>query len=142
MRWGIAGMDETSLRALLGSAVGDEPPIEPLGRKSLRDGIRLRRRARMRRAASVTAVVAVVAAIPAVSAVLGNRSARNPPPAVTVIRIGALTDPGSTGVNAAAFSPDGKMLATADQNGSTYLWNVSSHSRLAALPDPSSNGVH
>src|SRR5580692_1668123 len=62
--------------------------------------------------------------------------------AATVRRIAALTDPDSTGVNAAAFSPDGKMLATADQNGSTYLWNVADHSRLAALPDPSSNGVH
>jgi serine/threonine-protein kinase len=62
--------------------------------------------------------------------------------AVTVSRIAALTDPGSTGVNAAAFSPSGQMLATADQNGSTYLWDVASHSRLAALTDPSSNGVH
>jgi Tol biopolymer transport system component len=62
--------------------------------------------------------------------------------AATVRRIAALTDPESTGVNAAAFSPDGRMLATADQNGSTYLWNVADHSRLAALPDPSSDGVH
>jgi Tol biopolymer transport system component len=62
--------------------------------------------------------------------------------AVTFSRIAALTDPASTGVNAASFSPDGKMLATADQNGSTYLWDVASHSRLAALTDPSSDGVH
>jgi DNA-binding beta-propeller fold protein YncE len=69
-------MDETSLRALLDSAIGDEPPIGPVGRNSLRVGIRLRRRARMRRAAGAAAVVAAVAAaLPAVTGVLGNRAA-------------------------------------------------------------------
>ena len=62
--------------------------------------------------------------------------------AVTARRIASLTDPASTGVNAASFSPDGQMLATADQNGSTYLWDVATHGRLAALLDPSSDGVH
>ena len=38
-----------------------------------------------------------------------------------------LTDPasGSQGVGAVAFSPDGRLLAAGDTNGTTYLWRVS-----------------
>ena len=35
-----------------------------------------------------------------------------------------LTDPGSQGAQAGAFSPNGQTLAIADDNGSTYLWQV------------------
>jgi serine/threonine protein kinase len=38
--------------------------------------------------------------------------------------IGTVTDPGSKGAEAGAFSPDGQTLAIADDNGSTYLWQV------------------
>jgi hypothetical protein len=48
----MASMDETSLPALLEAAFGDdEPPTGPAGRNWLREGIRMRRRARLRRAA-------------------------------------------------------------------------------------------
>jgi WD40 repeat protein len=43
-------------------------------------------------------------------------------PAGVMCRVGVLTDPHSNGVYWAAVSPDGRMLATADGNGSTYLW--------------------
>lgn len=46
--------------------------------------------------------------------------------------IAKLHDPGSRGVTAALFSPDGSMLAIVDANGRAYLWNVASH-RLAAI---------
>jgi DNA-binding beta-propeller fold protein YncE len=70
-------MDETLVRGLLETALGDEPPIGPVARNSLLAGIRLRRRARMRRAVSGAAAVAVVAAvIPAATGVFGNTSAR------------------------------------------------------------------
>ncbi len=76
MRWGTAGMDETSLRTLLKSAMGDEPPIGLVGRNPLREGIQLRRRARMRRAAGAAAVVAAVAAaLTAVTGILGDKAA-------------------------------------------------------------------
>jgi DNA-binding beta-propeller fold protein YncE len=69
-------MDETLVRGLLETALGDEPPIGPVARNSLLAGIRLRRRARMRRAVSGAAAVAVVAAvIPAATGVFGNTSA-------------------------------------------------------------------
>ena len=65
----------------------------------------------------------------------------NPPGAVTASRIGALTDPGSLGVDAVAFSPDGRVLATADHNGRIYPWNVATRRRAATLTDPGSDGV-
>jgi len=66
-------MDETSVRRLLETAIGDEPPMGPVARNSLRAGIKLRRRARMRRAAGGAAVVIVSAAvIPAAIATLAN----------------------------------------------------------------------
>jgi YVTN family beta-propeller protein len=69
-------MDETSLRGLLETALAGEPPIGPVARNSLRAGIKLRRRARIRRAAGGTAVVAAMAAvIPAVTGVLGSTAA-------------------------------------------------------------------
>lgn len=68
-------MDETSLHALLDSAIGDEPPIGPVARNSLREGMKLRRRGRLWRAAGAAAVVTAAAAcIPAFTGVAGNRA--------------------------------------------------------------------
>jgi DNA-binding beta-propeller fold protein YncE len=69
-------MDENWVRQVLGTALGEEPPIGPVARNSLRAGIRLRRRLRMRRAAGGAAAVVVAAAvIPAAAGVFGNTSA-------------------------------------------------------------------
>jgi YVTN family beta-propeller protein len=69
-------MDETSLRGLLETALSDEPAIGPVARNSLRAGIKLRRRARIRRATGGTAVViAMAAVIPAATGVFGNTAA-------------------------------------------------------------------
>ncbi|MGA8461877.1 MAG: hypothetical protein WB800_41250, partial [Streptosporangiaceae bacterium] len=57
-------------------------------------------------------------------------------------RIATLTDPGSNPtVSSVAFSPDGKIVATADLNGGAYLWDVATGQRIATLsgPSPDSN---
>jgi WD40 repeat protein len=57
-------------------------------------------------------------------------------------RLKPLHDPGSKGTNAVAFNPAGTLLAVADANGSTYLWNaVSGSLTTPALADPQSQGV-
>jgi YVTN family beta-propeller protein len=69
-------MDETSVRGLLETAIGDEPPLGPVARNSLRAGIKLRRRARIRRATGGAAVVIVFAAvIPVAIGTLANTPA-------------------------------------------------------------------
>ena len=142
----------------VGADVTGRPTDPRRGRHSSGESAQPDRSRRRRIGLAVLAVV-VLAAVGAVAAATHGSFGHHPSAAsqgaaqpggggsqagiaVTVSRIGALTDPGSTGVNAAAFSPSGRMLATADQNGSTYLWNVAAHSRLAALTDPSSDGVH
>jgi WD40 repeat protein len=39
-------------------------------------------------------------------------------------------------VTSVAFSPDGTILATGDQNDSVYLWDVVANRRIARLADP------
>jgi WD40 repeat protein len=39
------------------------------------------------------------------------------------------------------FRPDGRVLATADFSGRTYLWDVATRVLAAILNDPDSQGV-
>lgn len=52
-------------------------------------------------------------------------------------------DPGTKGVIAVAFSRDGTLLAAADGNHTTYLWNVSGSTPVlvASFPDPDNADV-
>jgi DNA-binding beta-propeller fold protein YncE len=87
-------MDETSVRGLLETALGDEPPIGPVARHSLQAGIKLRRRTRIRRAAGGAAVVVAVAAvIPAVIGIHGS-SAAGPHPGTARKGIGHVSTGG------------------------------------------------
>ena len=64
--------------------------------------------------------------------------------AATGRRIRTLTDPGSRGLLAVSISWDGKLLAAADRNGSTYLWHLAPSARTAppaTLTDPASDGI-
>ena len=145
-------MDEASLRGLLETALGDEPPIGPVARNSLRAGLKLRRRTRTRHAAGAAAVVAVMAAvIPAVTGVFGHTAAgphpATPPKAPTgtayVINSGggtvtpidlATNTPGtpikaSGEIAAMAIAPDGKTAYVA-----TGLSNTVTPSAQAVQP--------
>ena len=45
-------------------------------------------------------------------------------------------DPNSKGVHGVAFSLDGNTLATGDNNGNVYLWNVATGAPMATLYGP------
>jgi WD40 repeat protein len=56
--------------------------------------------------------------------------------------VGNVEDPGNPdGVWSMAFSPDGKILAAGDGNGTTYLWNTQNSTLVGTVSDPSSVGV-
>jgi hypothetical protein len=69
----MPGMDETSLRRLLDSALVGRPPMGPVAHNALRAGLKLRRRRRIQGAAGGVAAVAIIAvAIPSTIGVLGH----------------------------------------------------------------------
>jgi hypothetical protein len=72
-------------------------------------------------------IAAAVLAAAAIAAGAGVAVAYNGPPVVreTLTAVGTLGDPaGHQPVYGAAFSPDSTTVATADGNGSTYLWST------------------
>src|SRR5262249_13567813 len=72
-RQGMPGMDETSLRRLLDSALAGRPPMGPVVSNALRAGRKLRRRRRIQGAAGGAAAVAIIAVtIPATIGILGH----------------------------------------------------------------------
>ena len=46
--------------------------------------------------------------------------------AATGAPLGTVSDPGGTGVRSLAINVMGRQLAVADQNGTTYVWNLPS----------------
>jgi WD40 repeat protein len=54
--------------------------------------------------------------------------------------IATLREPGGQRAKAAAFSPDGKMLAVLGRNGDTYVWDVVSGRWTATLTSPQCRG--
>jgi Trypsin-like peptidase domain len=97
-------MDETTLRALLDSALTDEPPIGPVADKAMRAGSKLRRRRVLSTAGSMAVAAAIAVVIPGVTGPLGaptasrqhsstmrvHESANVPPPDNSVLRWRAL----------------------------------------------------
>ncbi len=44
-----------------------------------------------------------------------------------------LTEPGGQSVNSAAFSPDGKEIVTASNDGTARIWSASSYEQLTVI---------
>jgi hypothetical protein len=69
----MPGMDETSLRRLLDSALVGRPPMGPVAHNALRAGLKLRRRRRIQGATGGAAAIAIIAVtIPATIGILGH----------------------------------------------------------------------
>jgi len=138
---GTAGMDETSLRALLERAVASEPPAGPIVSRSVAAGLRLRRRRRVRAGTSFAAFAAVIvaagvalpalrtgprpapssaaASLPALYVTSENLFTRPAGGAVTPIsvRTGAAGRPIEVGPNSSIIStPDGRTVYIADDD--------------------------
>jgi protein kinase-like protein/WD40 domain-containing protein len=86
---------------------------------------------------TVAGVGIVAAVVVAAAFLIGTPGASLP-----MRLVATFADPGSAGVYAVAFSPDGRTLAMGDDGGSTYLWDVATRSRIATLTDPGSGGVN
>jgi WD40 repeat protein len=109
-------------------------------------GYQVSRALRARRLGLVVVGCAAVAAgitFPLILSQPGGASGQpqNASPSATLTDPSAtLTDPvayGGGDVQAAVFSPDGKMVATVDSNGSAYLWDLASPSHpVATITDP------
>jgi WD40 repeat protein len=104
-----------------------EPPIGPIARNALRAGVNLRRR-RAGAAGSATVVAAIAIAVPAI---MGHSvlPATGPSP-----RHEQPDGMGGYGDRPAelAFSPNGKILVTADTDGTARLWNVATQRQIGA----------
>jgi serine/threonine protein kinase len=50
--------------------------------------------------------------------------------------VATLDDPHGADIESVSFSPDGKMLAVNDKNGSVYLWRLPRGSRTTSVPSP------
>lgn len=121
-------MDERTLRSLLVDALFEEPPLGPVVRDALRAGIRIRRRRTTGAISGVAAVAAIVGLLPATGVL--SHTAQGGRPAAH----GRFKGMGGHGdrPHDLAFSPDGKILATADNDGSARLWNVATQRQIGA----------
>ena len=91
------------------------------------------RRRPSRRTALIAAITGIAAAV---SIVVGSLAGGPAAPGATSFSRPAhsFADPGNLGVDALAFSPDGRVLATGDADGSTYLWLIAGGARIGAVP--------
>ena len=89
---------------------------------------------------SVTGEVPRISVAPTVTHPVPPASGR--PRALRPALTATLAHGGSQGVNGVAFGPDGGLLAAADGNGRTYLWDVASGRLAGTLADSRSRDVY
>ena len=121
-------MDENTLRFLLADVLTDEPPMGPVARNALRVGIRIRRRRTTGTISGVAAVAAMIGLFPAVSGLHHSGQAGRPSAHGRFKGMGGHGDR----PHDVAFSPNGKILATADNDGTARLWNVATQRQMGA----------
>lgn len=124
-------MEEESLRVMLADAIAGEPPIGPISRRALRAGIRLRRRRRAGTAGGFAVVAGIAVAFPLA---LHSHGVRPPGPAARPPwiheRAGSIGGHSRDWPRKLSFSPDGKIVATADDDGTARLWNVATERQV------------
>jgi hypothetical protein len=77
-------------------------------------------------AAVIPAAAAIV--IPLLATSQSSPSSVSSPGETAAGKLAAsLTDPGTAGVTAVAFSPSSTTMATTDSNARTYLWNINGY---------------
>ena len=59
----------------------------------------------------------------------------------TYSKTASIGGPGGSNVQGIALAPDGKIVATGNDNGDTYLWRTSDGAKVATLPDPSKQSI-
>jgi WD40 repeat protein len=123
-------MDEESLRVMLADAISGEPPIGPVSQRALRAGIRLRRRHRAGTAGSFAVVAGMAVAFPLALHPPGMSPASSAarPPTIHE-RAGAMGGYGDL-PRKLSFSPNGKIVATADNDGTARLWNAATERQI------------
>lgn len=107
-------------------AVAIEPPIEPVPGNAPRTGRLLRRRVGAASGASVVAAFAI--AVPAIMGHSGSPAIR---PSSRPSQPGGMGGHGDRPLRL-AFSPDGKILVTADTDGTARWWNVATQRQIGA----------
>jgi WD40 repeat protein len=121
-------MDERTLRQLLSDTLVGEPPIGPIARNALRAGIRIRRRRTTGAVSGVAAIAAIAGVLPAVVGLPHSGPGGRPVVHSQAKGIGGFRDRPVQ----VTFSPDGKVLATADSDGSARFWNVATQRQIGA----------
>jgi WD40 repeat protein len=91
--------------------------------------------------AAVIAIVITVFLVPGAGKTPTPRSTATPAGGTSVAPAVVLADPSSQGIEGLAFSPAGTILATADLNGSVYLFNVTAPRLAASLEDAGTKGA-
>lgn len=124
-------MDEEALRVMLAEAVLGEPPIGPVSQRALHAGIRLRRRHRASTAGKLAVFAGIAVAFPFTLHSPGTspaRSAARPP--VIHERAGIMGGHSRDWPRKLSFSPDSKIVATADNDGTARLWKAATERQI------------